>query len=436
MTPFPVRDAFASALLQPSEQSQFDAHGHLSDDLDLTLGRKRSRRISANSLNTLRSRNSEDGVGREDVDVGSPDQHRGRMRLGSRVSFSSGGNSGPGANAGSSRRSVNGVATSLRPANRPRTGSSVSFQAIPSLGSVPPQASPAARFSAMLPDNSQRGLEKVINSRLVETFLSITVPSASSPISISSTENNEPIQSSSRPTTPHNSSPSRDKFSVHRRRGSSITQPRGSKMVPSSNLSDTSKVSTSNRHETHNSPKSTPNGKSFTSPRPGSSSSRSDGKSHVSSTSVSSQRSLTSGSSPLSPSHPTHTSMVDNSADSTLIPNHLSAIHRPSTNPSFPINTQSRSDFAEWTDVSGQKLHLEVWGRVGSYWPGAEGPDEKSKGKGKEKQAPVDQEISERDWKVLEQWNIDLEELVPLPVEVSAPEAYQFPETTKILVIY
>lgn len=73
---------------------------------------------------------------------------------------------------------------------------------------------------------------------------------------------------------------------------------------------------------------------------------------------------------------------------------------------------------------------------MGSYWPGAEGPDEKSKGKGKEKQAPVDQEISERDWKVLEQWNIDLEELVPLPVEVSAPEAYQFPETTKILVIY
>jgi UV radiation resistance-associated gene protein len=65
LTPFPVRDAFASALLQPSEQSQFTAHGHLSDDLDLTIGRKRSRRISANSFNTIRRRKSEDGtVGR------------------------------------------------------------------------------------------------------------------------------------------------------------------------------------------------------------------------------------------------------------------------------------------------------------------------------------------------------------------------------------
>ena len=117
--------------------------------------------------------------------------------------------------------------------------------------------------------------------------------------------------------------------------------------------------------------------------------------------------------------------MANKLANSSLIPNHLSAIHRPSTNPSFPINTQSKSDFAEWSDVSGQKLHLEIWGKVGSYWLGAEGTDEKSKGKRKEKEKMMDLEINERDWKVLEQWDINLEELVPLPAEVSALKAYQ-----------
>ena len=122
--------------------------------------------------------------------------------------------------------------------------------------------------------------------------------------------------------------------------------------------------------------------------------------------------------------------MPNKLTDSSLIPNHLSAIHRPSTNPSFPINIQLKSDFTEWTDVSGQKLHLEIWGKVGSYWPGAEGTDEnKENGKGKQ----VNQEINQRDWKVLEQWDINLQELVPLPTEVSTLKAYQFPDITKFL---
>ena len=345
-------------------------------------------------------------MGRDNIEVGSPDQHRGRMRLGSKVSFSSGGGLGPGINVGSSRRSVNGVIASLRPANRPRTGSSVSFQATPSLASVSPQTSPAARFSAMLPDNSQRGLERVIKSRLVETFLSITVPS---PASTSGTDNTEPCfpsHLSSRPTRSHSSSPSREEFTTHCRRGSSI---RGS------NLS----VSVS------------PNTKSFSSSRPGLLSSRPDGKSHVSSTSIPSQKSSTLGSSLIS-SRPPHALMTNKPAGSSVIPNHLSIIHRPSTNPSFPINTQSKSDFAEWTDVSGQKLHIEIWGKVGSYWPGA-GDTNENKENGKERQ--VNQEINKRDWRVLEQWDLDLEELVPLPVEVGAFKTNQFPDTTKILVI-
>ena len=352
-------------------------------------------------------------MGRDNIEVGGPDQHRGRMRLGSRVSFSSGGSLGPGMNAGSSRRSVNGIAAPLRPANRPRTGSSVSFQATSSLPSVSPRASPAARFSAMLPDNSQSGLERVIKSRLVETFLSITVPS---PVSMSVTNNIGPCSpnSSSRPTRPHSGSPSRDKFAKNYSRGSSIK---------GSNLSDVSKVSGSNPYKTPKSSRSTPNGKLFTSSRPGSLSSISDRKGHVTSLSVPYQKSSMLGSSFLPPSHTIPALMPNKLADPSLIPNHLSAIHRPSTNPSFPINIQLKSDFGEWTDVSGQKLHLEIWGKVGSYWPGAEGTDE-NKGKGKGKGKQVNQEINQRDWKVLEQWDIDLQELVPLPTEVSTLKAY------------
>jgi hypothetical protein len=63
LTPFPVRDAFASALTQPSARSQFNAHGNLSDDLDITVGRRLGRRISTTSTHSSKSikSNADDG---------------------------------------------------------------------------------------------------------------------------------------------------------------------------------------------------------------------------------------------------------------------------------------------------------------------------------------------------------------------------------------
>lgn len=97
-------------------------------------------------------------------------------------------------------------------------------------------------------------------------------------------------------------------------------------------------------------------------------------------------------------------------------PNYFSPIHRPSTNPSFAIDARSKCEFAEGTDVSSERLKVEVWGKVGLCWPrqeiGGGTP------KGKEKERPEGGHDSP-EWKVLEEWNINLTDLIPLPDDVS-----------------
>src|SRR5579863_6659599 len=84
-TPFPARDAFASALTQPSEQSQFTSYGSLSDDLDVALARKRTRRLSSASAVTVKSQGHEDHTNEDSHSVGLGEQ-RVRKRTPSRVS--------------------------------------------------------------------------------------------------------------------------------------------------------------------------------------------------------------------------------------------------------------------------------------------------------------------------------------------------------------
>jgi UV radiation resistance-associated gene protein len=103
------------------------------------------------------------------------------------------------------------------------------------------------------------------------------------------------------------------------------------------------------------------------------------------------------------------------------IPNYLSPIHRPSTNPSFSIDAHSRHEFAEWTDMSAEKLKVEVWGKVESGWQS----HGHLSGKGKEKERDhSNPEEGGADWKVLEEWNIDLGDLVCLPEDASFPYAH------------
>src|SRR5579863_3632268 len=159
-TPFPARDALASALTQPSEQSQFTSYGSLSDDLDVALARKRTRRLSSASSVTVKSLGLEDQANEESHAVGSvlPGEQRVRKRTVSRVSareFPTGVSPG-------SHPPLSGTGTTSK-TNRSRTLSLTS--SISGKGIVP--------TVTLWQSHTQSTLEKVLQSRLVETFITI-----------------------------------------------------------------------------------------------------------------------------------------------------------------------------------------------------------------------------------------------------------------------
>jgi UV radiation resistance-associated gene protein len=89
------------------------------------------------------------------------------------------------------------------------------------------------------------------------------------------------------------------------------------------------------------------------------------------------------------------------------------------------MDPQSKFEFAEWTDVSGAELKVEVWGKVGPHWHGIEdvGGTVEGGGKGKEKETErLENKSDIPDWRVLEEWNINLSDLVTLPEDVSFDE--------------
>ncbi|TRM62871.1 UV radiation resistance protein and autophagy-related subunit 14-domain-containing protein [Schizophyllum amplum] len=143
-TPFPSRDA---ALTQPTEQPHFTA-----DDLELGVTRRRQRRVSQNSVASLsRSIRSEDG---ESADG------RGRRRTGSRVSFQTTGSAPKSPTHHQRTESMSSAASALDSGRRLE-------------GSHPVGASMLGHSQAML--------ARIINSRLTETFIALSIPDAPSP---------------------------------------------------------------------------------------------------------------------------------------------------------------------------------------------------------------------------------------------------------------
>jgi hypothetical protein len=82
------------------------------------------------------------------------------------------------------------------------------------------------------------------------------------------------------------------------------------------------------------------------------------------------------------------------------------------------MDTHSGYNSGPWTDPSAQKLTVELWGKVGDDWKGHEAVP--SKGKGKETVCN-DIEDGEAEWRVLEEWKVNLEQLMPLPDDVGSP---------------
>ncbi|EJD55219.1 hypothetical protein AURDEDRAFT_179009 [Auricularia subglabra TFB-10046 SS5] len=323
LTPFPARDALTTALAQPAPAQ--GTKQAAADDIELTIAR-RKRRISTASTGTLRSVFSAD-VG-DDL----------RPRLGHRASSSA-----------SSKKTL-----------------------------VQPPAAPA---KSVLPsvlsdgDSSQRGLEKVIASRLLETFVTFSAlahpePPSSPVLPLSPTRRDRAPSIKRTVAVP----PSRRGASI-----SSIASVTARPLVKTDGLASRTATKTTLKSPTQAarrvplpvSPPPTPRNSMFIPPSPSSS---------------------TSMPPPRPPDEPFFKSPV----------------HRPSTNPSFDVSDAKPS----FIDLSSSKVVITLWGRT-VLDPDTLGST-RSRRKGKER-APSPSHLNE--WKVLCEYDLDLNDLRPLPAE-------------------
>ncbi|KAH9850657.1 hypothetical protein C2E23DRAFT_782205 [Lenzites betulinus] len=419
LTPFPARDALASALTQPSEQSQFTPYGHFSDDLDVTVGRKGGRRYSTAS-STFSSHKGDDESAQGSIErSGEPTLRR---RTSSRASIPLSTSAGSSSPKLARRPSNAGFGSTTRPTHRPRTLSHTSLHSARTTSSHHLSQDLGTSTSSIFPDlfrdTSQKNLQKILQSRLVETFVTITlVPSEDSRLG---TRPSTPSGRDSRPSTPSRSS--KDPASPKPTAPLKSAPRRGTIGSPNT----ASKPATPARHA----------------PSPSASSLRGSLASHGKSASVSSSPNLRTTKSPVSSPQksrfPIPASLTSLSAASSVaspnghagpstpspddalpVPDYISPVHWPSTNPVFQL---SKYEFAPGTDLSVSKMRVEVWGRAGGPEAANGRPDTRGKagdikGKGKEKQADGEHHSSE--WKILESWDVDLGRLTPLSEDLA-----------------
>lgn len=378
LTPFPVRDEAASALVQPSPQPQFGVYGHLSDDLDVTLGSRRPRRRSSTSLSYIdpeESRGSAESLGRK----------RALSRASNATTSSVG----------------RGGTSQTRPAMRSRTISTSSLGSFSEHAAAPITA---RSLSGFLQDTSQSALEHVIQSRLVETFITISIPPSvssndttilespssgrtanvrgvSKTLSRRSTITNSASHGSLRPKTP-TSPPSTAGSSSGSRFSTLSSHTRAASVSVLSNGRTTGRPSAP-KAVSHKTPPARPT----TSPK-------------------------------ISATPTTQAQLPTHSPDLSLepvVPDFMSPIHRPSTNPYFELDPQGGFEFAPDTDLRSSRIIVELWGRPHS---------QVKKGKGKERADTAGILTKEREWRVLQVWDFDLNDLSPLPAEVCLREEH------------
>ncbi|KAJ3713543.1 UV radiation resistance protein and autophagy-related subunit 14-domain-containing protein [Lentinula raphanica] len=360
LTPFPARDTLTSALSKPTEFSNL-TNGHVADDLDTIPTRKRTRRISTASVVTVRTSRSEDAEFN-----GVPDVHEGRKRASSRFSEKEKEKSA----------TVGRSAPTLRP-QRNRTTSLASIFTPPTHLPEASNLEPPYKTPSLLEDDySQTGLENIISSRLVQTFLAVTALPEPYPVQ----DDASASSSFSPPASPPNGFP--------------VLGPRKDVSSPSPFSKSRRDSWTSTRSSSHSPP------------------AMSIGHSRSLSTAAIPRKGLvkpTAGS-PLASS--SASASTSTSSPNPSVPNYLSSIHQPSTNPRFFFNP--KSEFAPWTDFSATTLEVGLWAKVRNNSGVAN-----ANGKGKERESSHENKDSEASfvWQRLEAWNVDLNSLSPLPRE-------------------
>jgi hypothetical protein len=253
-------------------------------------------------------------------------------------------------------------------ANRPRTlsmSSSISAKAV-----VP--------ATTQWQSHTQKTLEKVLRSRLVETFVTVTVPSTfgepgslakpSAPVSASHAH-----RPSSRESPVSNRNPHSPQITPSRSTSGSKEERHTRRISRTATAVSTNKTtSPSSARKVAASP-TKPNGNA-SKPRP-----------------------LMSG--------------VRTDNETRTVPNFISTIHNPSTNPDFALDIH---DFSKQTDPSATYITVQLWAKLHQ--------DPKSvnhRDKGKEKMSD-EVDISDPQWRAAGCWDVCLADLVPLPDEVGS----------------
>ncbi|KZV95598.1 hypothetical protein EXIGLDRAFT_834201 [Exidia glandulosa HHB12029] len=355
LTPFPARDALTTALAQP----QLPKHAAATqDDIELTLSRRR-RRISTTSASTLRSVFSQD----------SADDGVDRPRLAHRAS-------------------------------------SASNKSMPSSAPRQPVALPTALAPA---DSSQRGLEKVIASRLLETFVTFAAsrPAADAAAASSVSRPTSPIS----PTTPA------------RARAHSVKRTGAVPHTPTRRGASISSIASVTR------PPKADHRDGLVSPTRAQFSPGAQTK-----TAVKTSRRTSLPPVPVSPPPTPRNSMIIPSTSSTRQstddeqppqPFFKSAVHRPSTNPAFDV-----SDAKAAGDLGSSRLIITLWGRT-VLDPDTFSQPPSRKGKEREGSSPISS-APVNQWRVLCEYDLDLNDLQPMPAEYTKHPS-RLPSNTLVL---
>ncbi|KJA29339.1 hypothetical protein HYPSUDRAFT_211221 [Hypholoma sublateritium FD-334 SS-4] len=404
LTPFPVRDAVTTALTQPTEHSQFSAPGVV-DDLGAIVSRKHTRKASTASSSTRFNLKWEEGILEQSDRKPSSESRERRTSTSSTVNLNASTSSSKSIPPSSSSRSVR----SLR-GHRPRTSSMTSSSSIHLASSMFSTGESSTAIPPAPSDNSQASLEKIINSRMVETFITISLPLANSA--------NHGVEASSpdspNPPVPLRSAPMQKPSSlsrVHKTVGSSSSAKHLTSLFPSHKARvpmPSSAPPSKTTFDHHATPKQDAKSKSHLSSKP-------NGLSFPTG-------SLTRGEKPVTEQS---TELQDVLSNGLETPVYFSPVHRPSINPLFYLDVQSGRDFCRPCDTSGQFLKVEVWGKV----PLRERYHDTS-----EHHKGSTATESHVHWKLLEEKDIHLNKLLPLPDDLETNPS-QLPSNTILVTL-
>lgn len=359
-----MRDAVTSALAQPVEPSQLNTLGHLADDTNI-LSRRRSRKLSATSTNTKASSRQEDDD--NNYSLIESLEPRSRRILAAGVSESN-------ANVSDVSRAPYG--SPQNPRRRRRTSSvasSLSGQAKTSILFNPGVSVPVpSSFSVLIPDISQQGLETAIASRLIETFLTITILPVENETSAGTSSVR--VSSSFRGTVSQKSTLAR------RTQATSISSLPAAVTLKDKTVNGVTKSLSSRLKPSHSRSSSSP-----------------VYQPHKSGTQPAISNSVAQSSS--------------SSTSSTVVPDYFSQIHTPSVNPTFLIDARPGHDFSPDSNANCSKMKVQLWGR-------ARDASTKVAGKQKQKNAQESSAGENCDWNITQEWVFSLDQLCPLPSNV------------------